>query len=217
MDDFVSLPDLAATFLKAGKTDIPKAMTSKSLWPTLTSEQEGLVDPARTQVFIGRERHVAEARAGHYPYPQRTIRTKDYLFIINFKSDRYPLGDHYNLDTEREANEHELTNNTRATIPDEDAGPTKAWIVVDRKSPAVKSYFEHAYGKRSREELFGLKTDPHQMKNLAKDPEYKSVVNELREKLFSELITTNDPRMIDDGKFFETAPMAGPVHEGKKR
>ena len=38
-------------------------------------------------VFIGRERHVAAAREGFLPYPQRAIRTADHLFIINFKPD----------------------------------------------------------------------------------------------------------------------------------
>ncbi len=209
VDDFVTLPDLAPTFLEAGKVKVPEVMTAKSLWPTLTSSNEGLVDKSRTQVYIGRERHVAKARAGQLPYPQRAIRTKDYLFIINFKPDRYPLGDHYNLGTAKEPDVNQLTNNTFGTIPDEDAGPTKAWIVSNREDPKVKPFFEHAYGKRPREEFFDLKQDPHQMKNLAADPAYKQIVSELRERLLKELTTTNDPRLVDDGKFFETAPMAG--------
>ena len=61
VDDFVSLPDLAATFLESGKVEVPEVMTSKSIWPTLTSGEEGLVDKSRTHVYIGRERHVARA------------------------------------------------------------------------------------------------------------------------------------------------------------
>ena len=30
-------------------------------------------------------------------------------------------------------------------LPDEDAGPTKAWIVTYRDEPKWKSYFDHAY------------------------------------------------------------------------
>jgi N-sulfoglucosamine sulfohydrolase len=192
-------------------------MTARTLWPTLTSNLEGLVDSSRTQVYIGRERHVAKARMGELPYPQRAIRTKDYAFIINFKPDRFPLGDHYDLDTNSEPDVDKLTNNTFASLPDEDAGPTKAWIVTNRKDPAVKPFFDHAYGKRPREEFFDLKTDPHQMKNLATDPAYQEIVNDLRARLLNELTTTNDPRLIDNGKFFETPPMAGPVRRVPKR
>ncbi len=215
VDDFVTLPDLAATFLEAGKVEIPKVMTSNSIWPTLTSDKEGLVDKSRTHVYTGRERHVAKARAGQLPYPQRALRTKDHLFIINFKPERFPLGDHYNLGTDAEPDVDELTNNTFGTLPDEDAGPTKAWIVSNRADPKIKPFFDHAYGKRPREELFDLNKDPHQMKNVAAEAAYKEIADKLRDQLMSELSATNDPRLIDDGKFFETAPMAGPVTTAK--
>ncbi len=125
------------------------------------------VDASRDAVFIGRERHVATARAGQLPYPQRAIRTKEFLFIINFRPDRFPLGDPYRLDRDDSPTAEELTENTFATLPDEDAGPTKAWMVLNRKDPRWKPSFEHAYGKRPREELFDLRSDPDQMKRSA--------------------------------------------------
>ena len=215
VDDFVSLPDLAATFLESGKVEIPKVMTSKSVWPTLSSVKSGQADTGRTEVYLGRERHVAVAREGYLPYPQRAIRTKDHLFVINFKPDRYPLGDPYLLDSDLEPGLEKLTNNTFVTLPDEDAGPTKAWIVANRSDPKVKPFYDHAYGKRPREELYDLNADPNQMKNLAGDPAQATTVKKLRNQLMSELKSTNDPRLIDDGKFFETPPMAGPLG-GKK-
>lgn len=211
VDDFVSLPDLAATFLEAGDVAIPKVMTSRSIWPTLRSEKSGLVDPERTHVFTGRERHVAKARVGQLPYPQRAIRTKDYLFITNFRPDRYPLGDPYLLGSDKEPDANQITNNTLVTLPDEDAGPTKAYLVKNRTDPKIKPFFAHAYGKRPREELFDLAKDPHQIKNVATDPAYKEIADSLRKKLMAELKNTNDPRLIENGKFFETPPMAGPV------
>ncbi len=92
VDDFVSLPDLAPTFLEAASVDIPKTMTARSLLPVLTSDSAGQVDPARDAVFTGRERHVAGARTDFKPYPQRAIRTDQYLYIINFEPDRWPMG-----------------------------------------------------------------------------------------------------------------------------
>ncbi len=203
VDDFVSLPDLAPTFLEAGKVAIPETMTAKSIWPVLKSNAEGRVDPSRTHVFIGRERHVRTARAGNLPYPQRALRTEDYLLIINFEPDRYPLGDPYNLGTDKEPSVEEMEMNTFGTLPDEDAGPAKAWLVANRNNPRWKSYFDHAYGKRPQYQLFKIKDDPYQMNNLASDPEYREVLARLEKKLINELVTTGDPRMIDGGRFFE--------------
>ena len=47
------------------------------------------------------------------------------------------------------------------------------------------------------------------MKNVVADPRYKEIADALRDQLMDELAVTNDPRLIKDGKFFETPPMAG--------
>ncbi len=151
--DFVNLTDLAPTFLEAGGGAVPEVMTGRSLWPVLRCDRQGLVDPQRTFVVTGRERHVEMARAGHLPYPQRAIRTADYLLIINFKPDRYPLGDPYGLDGPNPPTAEELTEITFVTLPDDDASPTKAWLVGQRNNPQWKPLFDLAYGKRPREEL----------------------------------------------------------------
>jgi arylsulfatase A-like enzyme len=211
VDDFVCLPDLAPTFLEVGGVTPPEVMTSRSLWPVLKSEKTGLVDPMRTWVVTGRERHVEMARAGNLPYPQRCLRTAEYAFIINFRPERNPLGDPYRLDSANPPSSEDITETTFVTLPDEDAGPTKAWLVTHRNDPKWKPYFDHAYGKRPREELFDLKKDPHQMKNVAADPAYAAAVTKMRQQLLAELQRSGDPRLIDDGKFFETPPMAGPL------
>jgi hypothetical protein len=48
------------------------------------------------------------------------------------------------------------------------------------------------------------------MRNVATDLKYKKQIDVLRHRLMEELSLTNDPRLIEDGNFFETAPMAGP-------
>lgn len=217
VEDFVCLPDLAPTFLEAGGVKIPEVMTGKTIWPTLKSEKEGLADGARTQVFTGRERHVAGAREDHLPYPQRCIRTADYTFIINFHPERYPLGDHYRLEGDNPPTVNETTENTFVTLPDEDAGPAKAWLVEHCNDPKWKTLFEHAYGKRPREELFDLKKDPHQMHNVATDPAYAEVVKDLRKRLLAELTKSGDPRMKNDGEYFENPPLAGPLEDQPPR
>lgn len=211
VEDFVLLPDLAPTLLEAAGVQVPQVMTGRSLWPTLRSDKSGLVDSRRTWVVTGRERHVEIARAGELPYPQRALRTPDYLYIINFKPDRYPLGDPYRLDGNDPPTVAEMTENTMVTIPDEDSSPTKAWVVSHRNDPQWQRFYEMAYGKRPREELYDLKSDPHEIHNVAADPKYAEVRKQLEQQLLAELKRGGDPRLIEGGKFFETPPMAGPL------
>jgi N-sulfoglucosamine sulfohydrolase len=203
--------DLAPTFLEAGGQPVPAVMTVRSLWPVLKSGKSGLVDPSSREVFTGRERHVECARADYSPYPQRAIRTADHVLIINFRPDRWPLGDPYGLDGGASPSVSDLERNTRSTHPDEDASPTKAWLVRARLSPEWRTHYEWVYGKRPKYELYDLRKDPHETRNLADDPAHAAIKADLEKRLLDELTRTGDPRMIDDGRFFETPPMAGPL------
>ncbi|HCN77203.1 MAG TPA: sulfatase [Verrucomicrobiales bacterium] len=217
VDDFVNLTDLAPTFLEAGGVAVPDVMTGRSLWPVLKSGKTGLVDPRRTWVVTGRERHVEVARADYTPYPQRALTTHDHLFIINFRPDRWPLGDPYGLRPgETEPTAEEITQTTRVTHPDEDAGPTKAWLIGARNSAEWAGHYQWVYGQRPKYELYDLKKDPHETTNLADDPAYAAVKAEMEKRLLDELRRTGDPRLIDDGRFFETPPMAGPLEDEKE-
>lgn len=215
VDDLITLPDLAPTFLELGGVKIPEVMTGRSLVKILKSSASGQVEPQRNAVFIGRERHVENARPDFVPYPQRAIRTHDFLYIINFNPDRWPMGDPYRLDGPHPPSLQELTDNTRLTLSDMDAGPTKAWLIAARNDPQWKNQFEMTFGKRPREELYDLKKDPHQVLNLAANPEYAEARASLEKRLLYELRTTGDPRVIDNGKFYETPPMAGPLLKNK--
>lgn len=211
VEDLTSLTDIAPTFLAAAGVEIPEVMTGRSLWPILESDREGLVDSGRTRVFTGRERHVDNARADFKPYPQRCIRTHDHSFIINFRPDRWPMGDPYGLENGQSPSIDQLENNTRITLPDEDAGPTKAWLVTSRVEKEWKAHFDWVYGQRPHYELYDLKKDPHEANNVAEDPAYAEIRSQLEKELLAELKSTGDPRMVDDGKFFETSPMSDPA------
>jgi hypothetical protein len=180
-------------------------------------EKSGQIDPQRDAVFIGRERHVENARADFLPYPQRAIRTVDFLYIINFHPERYPLGDPYRLESDQPPTAQQITEETRVTLPAEDAGPSKAWLVGVRNDPKWRSHFEWVYGKRQREELYDLRKDPQQTKNVATDPAYADQRADVEKRLLTELTNTGDPRMKDDGKFFETPPMSGPLEQPRRK
>ena len=91
------------------------------------------------------------------------------------------------------------------------SSPTKAWLVGVRDTEQWRAHFNKVYGKRPEVELYDLRTDPDEMHSLADDPAYRDVRNQLKNRLFAELERTDDPRLIDDGRFYETPPMAGPL------
>ncbi len=205
VSDFVNLMDLAPTFLEVGGVTIPEVMTGKSLLKVFKTDKNGQVDKDRNFVVTGRERHVANVRVGAVPYPQRAIRTKDYLYILNFEPERWPMGNQGELE-KKELDFDLLANNTFVAFGDYDASPTKAWIIKNRKLPGNDIYFQFAFGKRPKEELFEIKNDPFQINNLAENKDYAEIKNELNNKLMGILKSTGDPRVTDDGQTFEKMP-----------
>jgi N-sulfoglucosamine sulfohydrolase len=211
VDDFVNLPDLAPTFLTAAGLTPPEPMTARSLVDILTSDRSGRIDPQRDHVIVGRERHVAQARDGQLPYPQRAIRTKDFLYVRNFAPDRWPMGvaPGFGKPAGPWPDFETLREDTFAAMADLDAGPTKAWIGVHRDDPGMAEYVDFAFGRRPAEELFDLRRDPHQMTNVADDPAYAQQRKELSERLMAVLRDTGDPRVTGDTTTFDNPPFAG--------
>jgi uncharacterized sulfatase len=211
VEDFVNLMDLAPTFLEAGGLEPPECMVAKSLMGVLTSPKEGLVDPKRTFAVMGRERHVHTARSGNLPYPQRSIRTKDFLYIRNFAPDRWPMGDPKGLDDpETEPPSYEdLCNSTFVAYPDMDASPTKAWMIHHRGEEQVAKLFEMGFGKFPAEELYDLRVDPHYMNNVVEDSAYADTRQELSDRLMNVLREQRDPRVVEGDCRFEKPPFAG--------
>lgn len=210
VDDFASLIDLAPTFLAAAGIAAPPAMTGRSLLDVLRSPKSGLVDPARDALTFGRERHVDSAQADWSPYPSRGIRTATHLYIVNFRPERWPLGEPYRLDGPDQLDPATLAEDYFKTLPDMDGSPTKVWLVARRRDPQWSRYFDLAFAKRPAEELYALADDPHQLVDLAADERFAEVKAQLRSRLMAELERTGDPRLEDDGAYFENPPLAGP-------
>ncbi|KAA5542298.1 sulfatase [Roseiconus nitratireducens] len=205
VQDFVSLPDLAPTFLEAAGVKAPTTMTARSLMPLLQSDRNGQIDPSRDAVFTGRERHVAAVRPGNKPYPQRAIRTDDYLYIVNFQPERWPMGvgPGFGAEDGPMPEFEALRENTFAAFGDMDASPTKAWVVTHRQEDPQS--FQFAVGRRPRLELYDIRDDPHCMNNLADRESHAEVQQQLHERLMQELTETGDPRVSDD-VMFERSP-----------
>ena len=198
----VSLTDLAPTFLAAAGMASKDDPNGTDLLPALA---EGSTDASlRGWALIGRETHVGNGREGGLPYPVRALRTPDFLYVINFKPDRWPAGAPLVVTEDSAPSFDVLASNTRIAFADIDASPTKAWLVGHRNDPELGSFLDFAWGKRPAEELYDLKKDPHQMHNLAANPEYAKTRDELRQKLMGELRENKDPRL--DGDAFDKPP-----------
>lgn len=213
VDDFVCLPDLAPTFLEAAGVEIPKIMTGRSLVPVILSNKSGRVDPRRDYVIVGRERHVAKARPGGLPYPQRAIRTESFLYIRNFKPDRFPMGvapGFGQTDSDWPALE-KLRENTFSAFGDLDASPTKAWMLTHLEDASVRAQVELTMGLRPGEELYDVRKDPHHLINLAADPRFKEIKQPLAQRLMETLQATGDPRVLGQGDQYDRPPFAGDV------
>jgi len=221
VDDFVNLMDLAPTFLEAGGVQTPPGMNGRSLVGLLKSEKSGQVDPARTWNISGRERHVGSAREENRPYPQRCLRTRDFLYIRNFAPDRWPLGNPLGVTETSAPDADALANNTRVAFADMDASPTKAWLVAHRHDPQWKWHYDYAFAKRPVEELYDLRSDPEQTKNVATEPTYSAAKAQLAERLLKTLTDVGDPRVTGDGQTFERPPFTdaepGPATKGAKK
>ncbi len=214
VEDFVSLPDLAPTFLEVGGAKLPPNMNSRSLLDVLRSDKSGQVDATRTSVIAGRERHVGMAREGNLPYPHRALRTKDFLYIRNFAPDRWPMGAPHAITAAGAPSQNELEFDTRTCFPDMDAGPAKAWLVAHRNDPQWKRHYDYAFGKRPGEELYDLAKDPDQIQNFAANPAYADKKKELAERLMKTLKEAEDPRVSGAGDTFDKPPFSDPENLG---
>ena len=211
VDDFVNLMDLAPTFLEAGGLKPPAVMTGRSFLGVLRSGQSGLVDPSRTWVVTGRERHIDFAREGNLPYPQRSLRTRDFLYVRNFAPDRWPAGSPKFSNDADAPTLDAVEDNLRACFPDMDASPTKAWLFGQRHNPQWQWYYDYAFGKRPAEQLFDLRKDPDQTVNVAADPAYVDTRLKLAARLTKILTDAGDPRVTGDGMTYERSPLTDEV------
>ena len=194
IDNPTSLIDLAPTFLDAAGLPAHPQMDGRSLLPILKDGQaSGITKLGSKFVITGRERHKVEARPGHLPYPSRAIRTHEYLYIRNFKTDRWPQL------------EPPLSKGL-ATHGDFDGGPTKQWFSENQNNPQYAKFIDWAWGKRPAEEFYDLRRDRDQMNNLAGSEQHQQVMKRMSDQLMQRLRDTGDPRIIGEGDAFDRPP-----------
>lgn len=193
VDDFVALSDLAPTFLEAAGLEAPNMMTARSLMSVFKGESSSERDAA----YIAMERHDG-CRKGGKGYPCRAIRTADYLYIHNFAPTRWPSGSPDASVCARSIPYGEI-----------DSSPTKMFMMEHRNEHGVDKLAALAFGMRPAEELYDLRKDPHQMRNVAGLASMTSIQQPLRERLFKQLRETNDPRVTRGADDWDYYPYYG--------
>ncbi|MBL7647950.1 MAG: sulfatase [Candidatus Hydrogenedentes bacterium] len=210
-DDLISLTDLAPTLLEAAGVTHPGAMgdapsmVGKSMLALLISGKSGVVEPSRDAVFSARERH-SSSRYNNWGYPQRGIRTAEYLYVRNYHPDRWPAGDPQKYGTGKNSEDLSQLGPMHDAYHDIDAGPSLTYLVEGHSDPGIRKFLDLAVGKRPAEELYAINTDPDCLVNLATHPDSAKVKRELSGKLDAFLKETGDPRATGEGEVFETYP-----------
>ena len=198
----VSLIDLAPTFLEAAGVTATEEMNGQSLKPAMAPAAEAPEDSLRGYAICGRENHVDEARPGGLPYPMRAIRTRSFLYIINFAPDRWPVAQPplaAPLATAKNASRRRM---------DIDFGPTRDLFTAREGSQSITEPWRLGFAKRPAEELYDVQSDPDQTRNLAADPKMQATRERLREQLLDALQRNSDPRVVGEGDAFDQPPYA---------
>jgi N-sulfoglucosamine sulfohydrolase len=218
VDDIVNLIDLTATIYEATGVAPPSApgITGRSVMNVLRSDQEGLVDKTREATFSGRERHSC-ARYLSLGYPQRCLRTKKYLYVHNFRPERWPAGAPRKYGSGSYARKQDVIEKNLGPehhgYHDIDSCPSLDFLIQHRDDTKIKPYFHLAIDHRPAEQLFDIVADPGCRKNLADVPALADVKQRLRDQLMAYLKKTGDPRVVgpDGGDIFESYPRYSPL------
>jgi N-sulfoglucosamine sulfohydrolase len=180
VDDFVNVRDFAPTFVELAGLQPHPQMTGRSLMDILRSEKSGWINASRNVMLVGKERHDL-GRPHDWGYPVRAIRTPEFLYVRNYFPDRWPVG------------------NPETDFGNCDPSPTKEVIKA-----LGGYYYELCFGRRPADALFRLSDDPECVRNLAHDPAFTAVMDDLRYRMLELLREEQDPRALGNGAVFDT-------------
>lgn len=192
--DYVSFIDLAPTFLAIAGINWQKSgmhpAAGKSLLPILNSAQSGQIQAERNFVLVGQERH-DYGRPGDVGYPIRGLHKNGYLYLKNYEPSRWPAC------------------NPETGYLNTDGSPTKTFLLNQRRRDPQNRYFWNLnFGKRPKEELYNLSSDPDCVKNLALNPRFTALARRMEKEMEAKLRAEGDLRMFGYGHVYEQYPFA---------
>lgn len=200
VDDYINFPDVAPTLLEAAGVKPHKQMTGKSFYNLLISEKSGTLTKDRSYALLGKERHDLGRLDGEQlsvGYPIRAIRNNQYLYLKNYKPNRWPAGDP----------EFDYMNC--------DDSPTKTYLIEQNAATPDYGYYMLSFGKRVDEELYDMVKDPDCVKNLAQIPAFSKIKTEMNMQMTKELKKQKDPRVLGNGDIFDYYPHCNPETQKK--
>jgi uncharacterized sulfatase len=154
-DALVSWIDLLPTCLEAAGGKSPADLSGRSFLPVLRGEKAG----HRDRVFFT---HSGDGSMNQYP--MRAVRTRDWKYIRNLDPD----GQHHtHVDKAAKGDGRDYWD---------------SWVEKAKADPAAAAIVQR-YHKRPADELYDLKTDPWELKNLAGHPARAETLNALRTDL----------------------------------
>ncbi len=197
LHDLVSFVDLAPTLLEAAGEQVPSAMAGDSLLDLIALRRRVLIRERRTAVYAARERH-SSSRYDNLAYPQRALRTADYLLIHNFRPDRWPAG------APQKQNADGSLGPMHGGYHDIDACPSLTFLIENHQQPQLARFFHLAVDFRPEFELYEIRQDPGCLRNLYGSESHAEIARRLSGKLDQHLRQTGDPRALDGGDVFES-------------
>jgi N-sulfoglucosamine sulfohydrolase len=200
-DRLVSHIDITATIHEATGISAPAEypLAGTSFLGLLKETDGGMKEP--DAVFSGRERH-SSSRYNTLGYPQRCIRTKQHLYIRNFRPERWPAGPGQKF----QGKPGSLLSPEHAGYADIDECPSLDFLIEKREDPAVRPFFHLAVDHRPARELYDIVADPGCLVNLVENPAHAETREQLAKQLDEYLLKTGDPRATGTGDIFETYP-----------
>jgi N-sulfoglucosamine sulfohydrolase len=222
VDDPIGFTDIAPTILELTEIS-PDGMlpiSGKSILNILKSKNHGVVETSKKYVFAGRERH-SSSRYMNWGYPQRIIRSKDYLLVWNMKPNLWPSGDPQSIKpgtTDELLPMYGIDENGKHhsdwAFTDIDAAPTKSFIIEHMNEDIIKPFFDLAHAKRPEFEFFNIKDDPFCLNNISGKEEFAETETEMKSALMEELKTSEDPRVVGpDKEIFDSYVRYSPIRE----
>jgi uncharacterized sulfatase len=206
LDDVFGFVDVTATILEAAGVSNPSKEfppSGSSLLSTLTSTKSGLVDATRV-AYAARERH-SSSRYNNWAYPQRALRTDKYLYIRNFRPERWPAGDPIVLD------KNGKPKGPHSGYADIDGCPSLWFLIAQANDPVIGPFLQLAVAKRPADELYDIVSDPGCLHNLMSEPAHTETSKALAQRLEDYLRSTGDTRVLDGGENWESYKRYSPI------
>ena len=197
VDELVLHMDLCATTLQLAGIPVPDHIQSRNLCGSNRDEPRAFACSARD-------------RLDNNPEMIRTIRTEKYRYIRNFLPHQpyasfYPDGGFFATIPEEGTPERAFWETSclpgEQKVHDPDGvflmyGPPV--MVKERGLPEEYRQYSIWQDCKPLEELYDIENDPESIHNLADDPAYSDVKDELRGKLFGWMVETEDLGLLDE-------------------